>query len=77
MDISSTRQKPRIGITPNSSRNIPRGLLGAKAIDSPIHLPAFDKPDRIHWYISHFGGNSCNIPGEIPLMPAALFGFIL
>jgi hypothetical protein len=32
MDISMTRQKLGIGITPYSSQNIPRGLLGARTI---------------------------------------------
>jgi hypothetical protein len=50
MDISVTRQKPGIGIIPYSSRNIPKGISGARTIGSPIHLPAFDKPDGIHWY---------------------------
>jgi hypothetical protein len=50
MDISATRQKPGTRITPYSSRNIPRGLLDARTIGSPILLPAFDKPDGIHWF---------------------------
>jgi hypothetical protein len=54
MDISATRQKPGIGITPYSSRNIQRGLLGARTRVSPIHLPAFDKPNGIHWYKTAF-----------------------
>jgi hypothetical protein len=41
------------GITPYFSQNIPRGLLGARTIDSPIHLPACDKLDGIHWYIGN------------------------
>jgi hypothetical protein len=54
MDISAIRQKPGIWRTPYSSQNIQRGLLGARTIVSPIHLPAFDKPDGIHWYITNY-----------------------
>ena len=63
MDISATRQKPGIGITPYSSQNIPRGVLGARTIDSPIHLPAFDKPDGIHWYVAN---HPETVPGVEP-----------
>ena len=48
--LTRARQKPGTGETPYSSRFIPRGLLGARTIDSPIH----------HWAFIYFSSSSAH-----------------